>query len=365
MMKIAMLAAGNSVHTMRWVNALVERGLDVYLLSVDPFSPSISPRVTTIRLPIPAPTGYLLNRWWLNNLLRRIQPDVIHSHYATGYGTLGRVAQYYPKILSVWGSDIYRFPTKSSFHRRLLKSNLRNADCVCSTSNAMAEATRRLASDIRRLEVIPFGVDLKQFRPAAVHNSNSIVIGTIKTLRNTYGIDVLIRGFALCRQMLAAKNPHLASRLRLKIGGGGPDRECLERLVAECRVADVSEFLGVIDHSLVPAQLQGFDVFVAMSRSESFGVSVVEASACGLPVIVSNVGGLPEVVVHGQTGLIVQTEDHRALAVALLELVENAHLRSTLGGQGRKFVARKFAWHENVSRMIALYREIAPKSAAA
>lgn len=365
-MRIAMLAAGNAIHTVRWVNALAERGLDVHLFSLHEFSAGISSQVQTVRLPIPPPAGYFANSWFLNRHLRRLRPDLLHSHYASGYGTLGRLARHRPKLLSVWGSDVYSFPDESRLHRKLLAANLRSADQVCSTSHAMAQQAQRICPEIRDIVITPFGVDVRRFAPADVHcGSETIVIGTVKSLAATYGIDLLIRGFADCRRRFRESGHPLSSRLRLKIAGRGPDRARLERLARKCGVADATEFLGAISHDEVPSQLNSFDIFVAVSRSESFGVSVIEASACELPVVVSDVGGLPEVVVDGETGFVIAPENPPALAAALEELILNPELRSAMGAAGRRFVVKNYDWAENVARMESVYERLLALRAAA
>lgn len=116
--------------------------------------------------------------------------------------------------------------------------------------------------------------------------------------------------------------------------------------------------LGSAAHARVPSLLQGFDVFVAMSRQESFGVAVAEASAAGLPVVASNVGGLPEVVVDGETGFLVQSGDAEALAGCLDRLLADEALRDRMGAAGREFVARHFDWEDSVTQMMSIYGQL-------
>ena len=110
MMKLVILAAGNSIHTARWVNALTQRGIDVFLLSAQAFTESFHDQVRCIRLPFSAPHGYLMNVPAVRRWCSRIKPDLMHAHYASGYGTLGRLAGIRPFVLSVWGSDVFEFP---------------------------------------------------------------------------------------------------------------------------------------------------------------------------------------------------------------------------------------------------------------
>src|SRR5690625_501580 len=225
-MKIAMLAIADSVHGTRWPNAFAERGHEVHLLtSHEPANP-LHPAVVLHRLPFPHPAGYFLNAWHVRKLLRKISPDVLNTHFASGYGTLARLSGFQPNVLSVWGTDVYEFPHKSRWHRGLIEANLKAARQICSTSHVMATVTKQLSPNLE-VDVVPFGIDTEWFKPDQNRYSqgvgNNIVVGTVKTLLPKYGIDVLINAFALLVQRLEASEPELAQRLRLKIVGGGPD----------------------------------------------------------------------------------------------------------------------------------------------
>ncbi len=320
------------------------------------------------RLPFRAPHGYFVNAVAVRGILQRLQPDLFHAHYASGYGTLGRLANFHPWILSVWGSDVFDVPFRSPFHRRLIVANVRAADWVCSTSYVMARQVEELCGHCPQLSITPFGIDTARFQPGRRDvNNPHITIGAVKSLRATYGIDTLIRGFARCRELLGRADVALADRLRLQIVGGGPLRRDLEQLTHRLGVQDLTTFAGAVDHAAVPECLRQIDIYVAMSRSESFGVAVIEASACGLPVVVSNVGGLPEVVQADRTGLILEKDDVEGLARALVGLVKNPQQRRQLGQAGRRMVEQKYEWDSCVARMLQVYtrvREQALRAAA-
>lgn len=358
-MRIALLANAASVHTVRWANALSERGLQIELLSLEMPSKELSANVVCHQLHFSRPLGYFLAAKEARRILQERRPNLLHAHYASGYGTLARLCRFVPTILSVWGSDIYCFPRKSPLHRHLIRQNVRHADRVFSTSKAMAEETLRLCGPLENLSITPFGIDTERFRPGtAPRSTDDLVVGTVKTLRPVYGIDTLIRGFALCREQLASKGKsRLANRLKLKIVGDGPEQARLARLAAELGVASVTDILPAVPHRRVPEMLHELDIYVAVSHSESFGVAVLEASAAGLPVIVSHVGGLPEVVQDRQTGMIVPPNDPEALAVELTRLVENAPLRRQLGERGHQHVLKNYCWDDCVSKVVELYEE--------
>ena len=217
----------------------------------------------------------------------------------------------------------------------------------------MAVETRKYCSG--SITVTPFGVDCRRFIPERRSHSqeNEFIVGTVKALEGTYGIEYLIRSFALVERKWNGRR-----KLRLIIVGDGPLRRSLEQLVGDLGLSNQVSFVGGVPHSQVPELLNTFSVFCALSLRESFGVAVLEASACGIPVVVTNVGGLPEIVQNGVTGLIVPPKDIGAVAGALEKLIEDEPFRRTLGAAGRKLVLENYEWSENATRMEGVYRAL-------
>lgn len=361
-MRLALLAKRHSIHSVRWANALAERGYEVHFFSAERQGEPVAPSVTVHFLPVAPPLGFYANAPALRRLLRRIGPDLMNAHFASGYGTLARLSGFRPTVLSVWGSDVFDFPRKSPLHARLIAANLRSADAVTSTSEVMARQTRSLAA-LRAVTVVPFGIDTERFacRPQ-YHRSEktTVTIGTVKTLAPKYGIDTLLRAFALLKQRLESEQDGLAAQLRLLVVGGGPSAAELTGLAASLGIKELTTFAGQIDHTEVPSRLSELDVYVALSRldSESFGVAVLEASAMCLPVVVSDAGGLPEVVTAGVTGLVVPRDDPGAAAESLYRLVLDPALRRSMGAAGRQHVLDNYTWSASVDRMEDVYRSV-------
>jgi glycosyltransferase involved in cell wall biosynthesis len=108
----------------------------------------------------------------------------------------------------------------------------------------------------------------------------------------------------------------------------------------------------------VPEVLAGFDIFALPSRAEGFGVAALEAQAMELPVVGSDVHGIPDTVEDGRTGLLVPPGDVDALAAAIARLAGDAGLRAEMGRAGRSFVERQYRWEENAAQMERLYRHL-------
>ncbi|SES88615.1 Glycosyltransferase involved in cell wall bisynthesis [Oceanobacillus limi] len=360
-MKICFLAAASSIHTVRWVNAIAARKHEVHLITMHRIAlDQINSNVTVHKLTFPAPVGYYANALEVKLLLRSIKPDLLHAHYASGYGTLSRLVHYRPTLLSVWGSDVYLFPYQSKRNGKIIQKNLKAANHITSTSHAMKEQTERIISVTREIDVIPFGIDLELFNSKQKGgNDEQIVIGTIKGLKPVYGIDILIESTAkLIQELTSSNQANIAEKIRLKIVGDGPELVKLQQLTEKLNIADITEFVGAVPNEQVPNYLNQLDIYCAFSRSESFGVAVLEASACKVPVVVSNVGGLPEVVKDGETGYVVNTEDSSNIVEKLRILVSDKDKRHTFGRNGRSFVQHNFEWEKNVMEMEKVYSDI-------
>lgn len=353
-MRILFLSAANSIHTVRWVNALSERGHEVVLVSLKEHKVEmdwISSKVKIIYLPVKGKKGYYLNAIFLKTLYLTERVDVVNAHYASGYGTLARMARLPDVLLSVWGSDVYDFPYESRLKEIILKKNLKYAARIASTSRCMAEQTRKFIRD-QEIIVTPFGVDIEQFGMFPERNEEYFIVGTVKTLAYKYGIDMIIRAFRLFLEQLDQ-----TEHIHMVIFGEGEQKS---ELIELCKLLGISEkvhFKGYISNEKVPEAFGRMDIVCFGSRleSESFGVAAVEAMACGRPVIATKVAGFKEVMEEGKTGYLVPIEDYETMAVYMLKLYRDQELRNELGVNGRKRVERLYDWNQCVDTMINLY----------
>ncbi|MEB6633158.1 glycosyltransferase [Kluyvera cryocrescens] len=361
-MKIVILAGASSVHTIRWANGLSASGHDVFVISQHPVIDPLLPEVKVHLLKYRGIPGYFLMVPEVRRLLQEIKPDIVNAHYASGYGTTARLVGYHPWLLSVWGSDVYDFPYKSPLHNWLVKKNIRAADRVASTSHCMAEQTRSLTPEINDIAITPFGVELGQYEniePLHKEPKDKIIIGTVKTMKPKYGIDTLIEAFAILTESLERNSGNNLPKLELRLVGGGEQSEQLKALADKLGISDKVHFIGQVPYTQVPDQLAEMDIYVALSRldSESFGVAIIEAGAAGRPVVVTDVGGLPEVTVNGVSGIVVPRENPKAAAVALEKLVLNSHLRCAMGAAGKKHVTHNYSWDACIETMLEVYNE--------
>lgn len=359
-MKICFLAGASSIHTVRWVNAMADIGHEVSLLTIHHSEmDEVDERVAVYKLKVKNKFGYYLNFLEAKCIIKKIKPDIVNVHYASGYGTLGRLLNFKPTLLSVWGSDVYLYPYQSKLNERTLKKNLHSADQIASTSRAMKVQTELFITPRIPIAVTPFGIDLNCFKPDRNIQSNEIVIGTVKRLENIYGIDILIRAVSKLKKRLHNEGKlELGEKVRLKIVGEGSELQSLMQLAKDEKINEITKFVGAVANIEVPNYLNQFDVYCAFSRSESFGVAVLEASACEVPVVVSGVGGLPEVVKDGETGFIVNHENLTEIVEKLYLLVTDKEKRIEMGRRALDFVSEHYDWDKNVTHMERVYDKL-------
>ena len=168
-------------------------------------------------------------------------------------------------------------------------------------------------------------------------------------MRPKYGIDLLIKSFSILTKKY--------DNITLDIAGIGYQLDELKELTRALGIEGKVNFLGWVPNEEVPSILNGFDIYVAPSTldSESFGVAIIEASSCEIPVVVSDVGGLPEVVIDKRTGLVVERNNIESITNAIQFLLDNPEERQKMGENGRQNVLDKYQWNKCVEKMINIY----------
>ena len=360
-MKIIFLSDANSIHTFKWIESLSSNSFEIKLFSlfkpkkdliekykkfnVKIISPDLLSNIKDLREPNLSKIKYLQAIPLLKKTIKDFGPDILHAHYASSYGILGYLSRFKPFILSVWGSDVYHFPYKNRLNKYLIKLVIRNSDKVCSTSSAMKKIIEK---EYKRydVEVISFGVDLNLFKPS--FNSKKFNVGTIKSIEDYNGIDCLIDA-----AQLVIKD--YKKNIYFQIIGDGTLKKEMQQKAKDLYIEDKIKFVGFVEHENVIKYYNNLSIFIAVSTRESFGVSVLEAASCEIPSITSNIGGLTEVNINNETGIVIEPNNPEKLAKAIINLYDQEKFRMTLGKNARKRVVEKFNWKHNVSQMIEIY----------
>jgi phosphatidylinositol alpha-1,6-mannosyltransferase len=280
-------------------------------------------------------------------LARTTRPDVIHAHWFVPQGIVavlvGRILKI-PVVITAHGADVY------GLRGRLLDALRRALASRCEAVTVVSRdmATKLPAVTSRRGEpprVMPMGVDTQRFsaEPTRGDDSGQNVL-FVGRLAKKKGVEYLIRAF-----------PHVLARhpdARLMVVGDGPCHGELETLSAQLGLADRVRFAGAQPPAELPRFYSASRLFVGPSvvtrggDTESFGLVFVEAMAADCPVVGTSVGGIPDVVIHGRTGLLVEPESPAALAAAINRLLDAPAEAEKMRALARRWVRRKFDWRQ-------------------
>ncbi|MBS0260691.1 MAG: GT4 family glycosyltransferase PelF [Planctomycetes bacterium] len=278
--------------------------------------------------------------------LRQLRPDILHTHNLAAHivGSIAAKLSGVPVVIQ----------TRHGMHESHgLKQNLSNrlatrfTDCMVAVSGSTAEVALEKDHIPRaRLEIIRNGVDLELYRQRVGKPlpKTSRAIHAARLDHATKDQRTLLRAMRLVVNQ--------CPDFQLQIAGDGADRPFLESLCDELNLRPNVTFLGFRHdvHALLPEA----DVFVLSSVTEGLPMTLLEAMACGLPVISTNVGGIPELVTDSETGLLVPPQSPELLAAALLELIRDPARAETLGRAGRHRVEQTF----DIRRVTAQYEEL-------
>ena len=354
-MRICFVANARSVHTRKWVQYFLEKGNEILVLSQEkvpiPGAQVLPALRVTSRNWLIRKFEVLRNTWTFRSIIRAFEPYIVHVHYIST-----QILWYWGVknlFVSPWGSDIiddYLAETKRTFYNRFV---FRQAQVITATSHFLADVTRRYTD--KEVHVVPFGVDCEVFRPTGRSDMTSIVtLGFVKYLKTKYGPEYLVQAM----EMIVRQYPHT----KLLMAGSGELRSQLGALTEQLGLTRSISFLGAVEHHQVPELLKNVDIFVMPSIREEFGVSAVEAQAMEIPVVATRVGGIPEVVLDGETGILVEPGNSEQLAQAILTLVENPALRRQMGERGREHILANYRWEDNAALMEELYHRFVHSS---
>ncbi len=365
-MKVLILADPGSAHTRNWIKALTKKRLQIVLFGFndaeDNFFAELDVKTYSLGLSYdkvmsdeadPGKLRYLSSTKKIKKIISDFKPDIVHAHYASSYGLVGVLTGFHPLVLSAWGSDIMSFPRRSVLHRSVLKFILRRCDVLQATSKFLGAEVTKLSG--RGAIHIPFGIDTDVFGPkegTRIFGDDFLVIGIFKKLEEYYGVETLIRAYAKLNEFIKD------IKCKLIIGGSGSNERYLKGLVSDLGLSDGTVFTGQIPYSKIPDFINSVDIVVNPSHRESFGVNVLEAGACGKPVILSDIEGLKEVYKEGSSAVSFKAGNVDDLSEKLLYLIRNEAARKEIGGTALAWVKENYSVEKCAESQISVYQNL-------
>jgi len=344
-LRIVIFGWASSTHIIRWSKGLSDKNCEVKLVSLG--GESID-GIETINFPRAARSSYIKYAKQAAFEAAKFNPDIVHLHYAGGFSYWGIKTKNIPLVVSVWGSDIIL--PNSFFKNYYIKKVLKKANAIMATSNYLKKKVIDYYPKIAiKTEVIPFGVNIPS-STSDFPQPDTIKICFTKALKEIYGPDTLLHAIAIVRNYIP--------NLEVNLAGEGEMKSDLEKIIKDSNLESIVNLVGFINNSDIYEFIRKHHLLVMPSRQESFGVSALEASAVGRPVIATNVGGITEVVIDNKTGIIVKSNDIKELADAIIKLCSEPSRMVEMGQAGHEFVKNNYDWDNSLNRMISIYREI-------
>jgi len=335
---------GMAMQTVQLARLLAMEGVGVEVVQTNaPYAPAFAGRIRGLRAVFRL-VPYLWRVWRLAG-----RTDVIHLMANSGWSWQLFAA---PAIWIGWlrGTPVivnYRGGEAREYLRtsaRWVKPSMARASHLVVPSGFL----RRVFGEVGLVaSVIPNIIDLETFRPGSERPAGEgFTLVITRNLEAIYGLDTALRAVALAREHIPG--------IRLKIAGSGPLAAELMQLVEQLGLSDTVEFLGRLERPQIVALYHGAHAMLNPSRVDNMPNSVLEALACGLPVVSTNVGGIPYIVEDGKTALLVPPDDPQQMASALVRLSRDSALRTQLRERGCREVAR-YAWQEIRPQWLSLY----------
>ncbi|OHA49711.1 MAG: hypothetical protein A2W59_02145 [Candidatus Terrybacteria bacterium RIFCSPHIGHO2_02_41_19] len=270
-------------------------------------------------------------------------------------------------LLTLQEGDTLDYPEKRMglakiFIGGLFKKIFTKADYVQAISNYLADWAKNMGAKAP-VEVVPNGVSINKYEirnPKSEtnlksQNSNIKTIITTSRLVRKNGVDTLIKAMAILYVQ------HRMSNIKLQILGDGQDEKKLKDLAKELNVQNVVRFLGHIEPEYVYKYLAEADIFVRPSRTEGLGSSFLEAMGAGLPIIGAPVGGIPDFLKDGETGLFCKVDDSKDLAEKIKKLIMDETLVKRIAENGRRLVLEKYDWDNVAKQMKEIFKTMGRK----
>ena len=365
-MRICLIADASSIHTQKWVRYFAERGHELHLISRRPPEAGAVKGLDLYSLAsfrCPVLLRYPYDGIKVRRLIGRIKPDILHAHYAVGYGLLGALSGFHPFVLSVWGSDILVAPRQSKVYEVTVKLAIRRADAIHCSAGHMIAPLLELGAASDKIKLVYFGVDTQKFVPLQGKEqlrrelgiSDSPTVISLRSLEPIYDIGTLISSVPVVLTEIP--------EAQFLLVGGGSQEARLKEQAESLGVCRSVRFIGQVPNDELPKYLNASDIYVSTSLSDGgLAASTAEAMACGLPVIITDFGDNRKWVEDGTNGFLVPLKDPGALASRMITLLRDKELRARFGRINRQMIEERNDWQKEMGKVEELYQALMIRS---
>jgi glycosyltransferase involved in cell wall biosynthesis len=354
-----------SPHDHRFLSAIVQGGHEAYYLKLERNLRQTEDRPVPSQVEQISWTGGKREFRWsdiprltfdLRRVVRKIKPNLIHAGPIQTCALLAVLSGFHPLLTMSWGFDLMQDVHRSWWTEWATHYVLRNSTFYTSDAQVTRDKAVTYGMNPEHTCVIPWGVDLNHFKPRSSENENcptksvnakSFVILTNRSWEPRYGVDVLAKAFV----QAARQNENLS----LILLGGGSQAAIIRSILIGGGVLERVHFGGQISHRDLPDWYHMSNLFVSPSHVDGASVSLMEALACGLPALVSDIPGNKEWVNEGVNGWLYPDGDADALAGKILAVVDQKEKLSGIGHAARRSAEKRADWNKNATLLMQVY----------
>lgn len=379
-MRIFFITSSYPVHDIKFLSSLEERGHDIEVFILRPRKLNNNERVKGVKYHINeflAEYYTKYNIWYkvlyfisfiktaiiLQKQIKLNRPDVIHGGNVQTAGFLTAFLNFHPFLLMPYGSDILIYPDKSHIVRIITKYTINKADAITCDAKKVKNKIIELSSYKKKIVVFPWGVDLKKFNPGVKGTAiksklglkNKIILLCNRAHYRVYGIEYIINAMS----KIVKGNPNV----RLLLMGYTPlSNNTLtsdyRKMINSLGIEEYVKIIEPVPNDQMPYYITASDIYVSASLSDGTSVSLIEAMACGLPLVVTNIESNLEWVEDGCNGLLCRTQSASDIAQKILLLLKNDKTRTIMGKRNVSIAKKRANWDKNITKLEKLYSSI-------
>jgi L-malate glycosyltransferase len=290
----------------------------------------------------------------LNRVIRKIKPDIVHAGTVQTAAFLAALTGFHPLVTMSWGSDLLVDADRDSSWRWATRFTLDRTDVLIDDCQTVSKKAQSFGFPAERIVTFPWGVDLGQFQPqngtapdGRFGKRSAFVLLSLRSWEPIYGVDIVAKAFA--------KAARQVPELVLLLAGGGSQATSIRKILMDEGVMDRVSFTGQVSNDDLPKFYRAADLYLSASYSDGSSVSLMEALACGLPALVSDIPGNLEWITPGKQGWLFKTGDADDLARRIVYAVQQRDELETMKLEARALADQRADWVKNFAQLMRAY----------
>ncbi len=368
-LRLCYISNPNLIHTRRWVSWFAQHGHTVCLLADVPLKEDWSevPVIDLSKIFYAPVIRFPVWTVWLRRFLRQWRPDILHAHRVNSAGWLAAASGFHPYVLTPWGSDVFVQPQRSWVARLLARYTLQQADVITTISKALGEQVTHLGARAVTLRSIQFGVELEIFKPELATSQESMnlrkrlslpenarIVFSPRAVTPLYNLDIILKSVPLVCERIPE-----ATFIFLDYNTDPGYKRQLDMISNELGLDSVIRWLPQIRSRTELAKLYRLsEVVVSVPSTDGMPISVLEAMACGKPLVCSDLPAIREFITSGENGWLVPVRQSTPLAEAIIPLLAQPDQAAEFGRKAHQVVSEKANSEVEMRRMETIYYQL-------